>query len=263
MTLRLVDSHCHLNFEGLRERLPDVLDNAQAHNIHWMLCISVSWEEYPEVLALAKAHPHIFASLGVHPNYPDGHEPTIDELVELGSSPEVVAIGETGLDYFRSEGDLTWQHTRFQRHIAAARQLNKPLIIHTRNAAADTMDTLRNHNAEDAGGVMHCFAEDWDIAKQALDIGFYISFSGIVTFKSAPLVQEVARKAPLDRILVETDSPYLAPVPMRGKRNEPAYTRHTAEHVAQLRGISLEALAEATTDNFFRLFNTAERGEVA
>ncbi len=259
MSLQIVDSHCHLNFKGLHDRLPEVIENARNNDINWMLCVSVTWEEYPEVLAIAEQHETIFASVGVHPNHDEGHEPTVQELLEKGNNANVVAIGETGLDYFRSTGNLDWQHERFHRHIEAARTLNKPLIIHTRNAADDTMATLKNHNAEAAGGVLHCFAEDWRIAQQALDIGFYISFSGIVTFKSAPLVQEVARKAPLDRILVETDAPYLAPVPYRGKPNEPAYTRHTAEYVAELRGISLAELAEATTENFFRLFNTANR----
>ena len=259
MSLQLVDSHCHLNFDGLYERLPEVLENARANHIDWMLCISVSWEEFPQVLGIAEKHPNIFASLGVHPNHDEGYEPSLEELISNGRNSNIVAIGETGLDYFRSTGDLNWQRERFQRHIEAARVLEKPLIIHTRDAADDTVKILRSQNAEEAGGVLHCFAEDWRIARQALDIGFYISFSGIVTFKNAPLVQEVAQKAPLDRILVETDAPYLAPVPYRGKRNEPAYTRHTAEFVAKLRGISLEELATATTNNFFRLFNHAQR----
>ncbi|MCB1754761.1 MAG: TatD family hydrolase [Gammaproteobacteria bacterium] len=263
MTLQLVDSHCHLNFDGLHERLPQVLQNARDNHIDWLLCISVDWEDYPEVLAIAENHAHIFASVGVHPNHREGHEPSVEELIKAGRHEKVVAIGETGLDYFRSSGELDWQHERFHRHIEAARILKKPLVIHTRDAADDTMQTLRDHRAEEAGGVLHCFAEDWRIAEQALEIGFYISFSGIVTFKSAPLVQEVARKAPLDRILVETDAPFLAPVPHRGKPNEPAYTRHTAQFVADLRGITLEELAEATTDNFFRLFSSAQKQPAA
>lgn len=259
MSLQIVDSHCHLNFDGLNERLPEVLKNAAEANIDWMLCVSVSWEDFPDILQMSKAHPNIFASVGVHPNHDEGHDPTTEELIAAGQDENVVAIGETGLDYFRSSGDLDWQHQRFERHIEAARTLKKPLIIHTREAADDTMKTLKAKGAESAGGVLHCFAEDWKIAQQALDIGFYISFSGIVTFKSAPLIQEVARKAPLDRILVETDAPFLAPVPHRGKTNEPAYTRHTAQFVADQRGISLEELSEATTDNFFRLFDTAKR----
>ncbi|MEE9321073.1 MAG: TatD family hydrolase [Granulosicoccus sp.] len=252
--MQLVDSHCHLNFPDFADRLPDILQNAADNQIGHLLCIATSWENCPQVVALAREYAQITASIGVHPTNEGGHEPSVAELVEASQDPQVVAIGETGLDYFRSSGDLSWQHERFHRHIEAARQLKKPLIIHTRSAAADTMQTLRDHQAADAGGVMHCFAEDWAVAEAALDIGFYISFSGIVTFKNAKAVQEVATKAPLDRILVETDAPYLAPAPHRGKMNEPAYVRHTAEFVAELRGISLDALAEATTDNFFRLF---------
>lgn len=256
--MQLVDSHCHINFPDFEGRIPDILQNAADNEIAHLLCISTSWENQADVLALAEAHRQIFASVGKHPTTEGGHEPSADDLVAAADNPRVVAIGETGLDYFRSEGDLTWQHERFHAHIEAAKQTKKPLIIHTRAAADDTMDTLRDHNAKDAGGVMHCFAENWDIAKQALDIGFYISFSGIVTFKSAKEVQEVALKAPLDRILVETDAPYLAPVPHRGKMNEPAFVRHTAEFVANARGIELEELATATTANFFKLFATAK-----
>ncbi len=261
MSLKIVDSHCHINFDGLYDRLPEVLENAKSANVDWMLCAAVSWEDISGILDMANEHRNIFASVGVHPNHTEGHDPSVEELIIASANSKVIAIGETGLDYFRSEGDLNWQHERFQRHIEAARKTKKPLIIHTRNAAQDTMQTLKSYKAEEAGGVMHCFAEDWNIAQQALDIGFYISFSGIVTFKNAPLIQEVAKKAPLNRILVETDSPYLAPVPYRGKPNEPAYTRHTAEFIANLRGISLDELAEATTENFFGLFSQANRGE--
>jgi TatD DNase family protein len=222
-----------------------------------MLCVSVNLEDFPEVRTLAQEHQHIFASVGVHPNERDGEEPSIERLVELGTDPDIVAVGETGLDYFRSSGDLGWQHARFRTHVQAARQLEKPLIIHSRDAPADTIKILREEDAAACGGVMHCFAEDWELAKQALDIGFYISLSGIVTFKSATNVQEVARKVPIDRLLVETDCPYLAPVPHRGKVNEPAFVRHTAEYVAGLRETSLDELAEATTRNFFTLFSSA------
>lgn len=256
--MQLIDSHCHINFPDFDGRIPDILQNAAANQISHLLCISTSWENQSDVITLAENHTEIFASVGKHPTTEGGHEPTADELITAANHPRVVGIGETGLDYFRSEGDLTWQHERFHAHIEAAKVTRKPLIIHTRAAAEDTMDTLRDHNAADAGGVMHCFAEDWDVAKQALDIGFYISFSGIVTFKSAKSVQEVALKAPLDRILVETDAPYLAPVPHRGKMNEPAFVRHTAEFVANARGIALEELAEATTNNFFKLFSSAK-----
>jgi len=253
--MNLVDSHCHINFDELHQRLPEILTNAEQSNVSHMLCVSVNLEDFPEVLSLAEQHSHIFASVGVHPCYEDVKEPTVEELVEIGSSERIVAIGETGLDYFRVEGqDMTWQRDRFIRHIQAAKQVNKPLIIHTRSAADDTMRILKEQGADECRGVMHCFAEDWDVAKKALDLGFYISFSGIVTFKSAEQVQEVARKTPIDRILVETDAPYLAPVPLRGKTNEPAYVRHTAQFVADLKGVPLDELAHQTTNNFFELF---------
>jgi len=257
--MQLVDSHCHINFEPLGDKLPEILSNAARNRVAYMLCVSVNLEDFPEVLGLAKAHKFIYASVGVHPNSREGREPDSAELVALADDPKVIAIGETGLDYFRSTGDLDWQRQRFRTHIRAAQETGKPLIIHTRDAADDTMQILRDEKAQQVGGVMHCFAEDWRIAQQALDIGFYISFSGIVTFKNALAVQEVAQKAPLDRILVETDCPYLAPVPYRGKTNEPAFVRHTAEFVATLRGMELDALADATTTNFFRLFRHARQ----
>lgn len=253
----LVDSHCHIDFEPLAPRLDEVLANARDNDVSHLLCVSVNLEDYPRVLALAEQHDHVFASVGVHPNEQQGRDPAVKELVELAGSEHVVAIGETGLDYFRSEGDLDWQRDRFRRHIDASRQSGKPLIIHSRDAPQDTIRIMAEAGASQAGGVMHCFAEDWTMAEQALDLGFYISFSGIVTFKNAKAIQEVARKTPLDRILVETDSPYLAPVPFRGKTNEPAYVRYTAECVAELRGTTYEAVAEATTENFFTLFTAA------
>jgi TatD DNase family protein len=254
--MQIVDSHCHINFDELHQRLPDVLSNARLNDVSHMLCVSVNLEDFPQVLGLAHDHEHIFASVGVHPCYKDVKEPTVEELVDLANDDKIVAIGETGLDYFRIEEgeDMTWQRDRFRRHIAAAKITNKPLIIHTRNAQIDTMDILKEEGADTCRGVMHCFSEDWEVAKKALDLGFFISFSGIVTFKSATTVQEVARKCPIDRILVETDAPYLAPVPLRGKLNEPANVRHTAQFVADLRGITLEKLAEFTTENFFELF---------
>jgi len=257
--MTLVDSHCHLNFPELINRIPEVLENASANDIQRMLCIATSWENRLEVIDLAERYEEIYAAVGIHPTTEGGHEASTEELVEMASHERVIALGETGLDYFRSSGDLTWQHERFHRHIEAGRQTGLPIIIHTRAAAEDTMNTLREHKALECGGVMHCFAENWEVAKQALDIGFYISFSGIVTFKSASDVQEVAKKAPLDRIMVETDSPYLAPVPHRGKSNEPAYTKHTAEFVAQLRGIEYEELRDVTTENFYTLFSKAKR----
>ena len=254
----LIDSHCHLNFEPMGDDLDAVLERAKINNVSHMLCVAVNLEDYPEVLAIAQRYPNIFASVGVHPCYEDVQEPTVDELCELAQDERVVAIGETGLDYFRIEGDMTWQQDRFVRHIEAAIEVDKPLIIHTRQAAEDTMAMLKTHRADRCGAVMHCFAEDWDTAKKALDLGFYISFSGIVTFNSAKTLKEVARKAPLDRILVETDAPYLAPVPMRGKPNQPAFVAHTAQYVADLKGIDLETLATQTTRNFFQLFKHAK-----
>ncbi len=259
----LVDSHCHLNFEPMGEDIEGVLLRAKDNGVDYLLCVSVNIEDYPEVLTLAEQYEPIFASVGVHPNYQDVIEPTVGELVQMAKHEKVIAIGETGLDYFRcdgaEEGGLQWQQQRFIRHIEAGREANKPLIIHTREAATDTMKHLTEHQARDCGAVMHCFAENWQVAKQALDLGFYISFSGIVTFNSAKSLREVARNTPLDRILVETDAPYLAPVPMRGKPNQPAFVKHTAEFVAELKGLSLEALAESTTENFFRLFSSAKR----
>jgi len=255
----LVDSHCHINFDPLAGQIDQVLENAKNNGISNMLCVSVNLEDFPQVLKLAEAHEHIFASVGVHPCEREGREPSAEELIELSQNDKIIAIGETGLDYFRVEDeDMNWQHQRFINHIEAAKTVNKPLIIHTRNAASDTMRMLKQQGADSCRGVMHCFAEDWEVAKKALDLGFYISFSGIVTFKSAINVQEVAKKAPADRILVETDAPYLAPVPHRGKTNEPALVRHTAQFVADLRGVPLDELAAVTSNNFFTLFDTAK-----
>lgn len=271
----LVDSHCHLNFEPLHNQLEQVLGNARVAGVGYLLCVSVTVETYPEVLSIARSHANVFASVGVHPNERDVREPGVDELVVLAQDPRVVAIGETGLDYYRSEtanttsrsrgprhdpigaGDLDWQHQRFRTHIRAARLVKKPLIIHTREAAADTLGIMREENASEVSGVMHCFTETWDVAKAALDMGFYISFSGIVTFKSADALREVARNVPADRLLIETDAPYLAPVPFRGKGNEPAYVRHVAECLSVVRGVSFNEIAETTTGNFFRLFSAA------
>jgi hydrolase, TatD family len=258
--MQLVDSHCHINFDELHQKLPDVLANAELNQVSHMLCVSVNLEDFPQVKSLADQYQQVFASVGVHPCYEDVKEPSIEELIEIASDSNIVAVGETGLDYFRIEGrDMSWQRDRFKRHIAAAIAVDKPLIIHTRSAADDTMRILKEAGADQCKGVMHCFAEDWDIAKKALDLGFYISFSGIVTFKSATNVQEVAKKCPLDRILVETDAPYLAPVPLRGKLNEPAYVRHTAQFVADLKALPLEQLANETTKNFFTLFKHANQ----
>jgi len=251
----LVDSHCHLNFEDFHGRVPDVLRAMAAADVGAALCVSVTMASFPEVLALADAHANLFASVGVHPDYPDAESPSPAELVALAAAPKVVAIGETGLDYYRVEGDTEWQRTRFRHHIQAARAARKPLIVHTRAAAADTIRIMREEKADEVGGVMHCFTEDWDVARAALDLNFFISFSGIVTFKNAEALRDVARRVPMDRMLVETDAPYLAPVPMRGKVNEPAYVRYTAARVAELRDIGPEELAAQTTANFVRLFH--------
>ncbi len=259
--MTLVDSHCHINFDGLGERLPEVMENARLNNVSHMVAISVDMANYPRVRDIADSYPNVFCSVGVHPNTaPDGSEgfePSREQLIDLAAHSRVVGIGETGLDYFRSEGDLEWQRERFRRHIDAGRETRLPLIIHTREAAADTLKMLREEQVGTATGVIHCFTEDWAFAEVVLDLGFYLSFSGIVTFKSAKKIQEVAAKAPIDRILVETDAPYLAPVPHRGKTNEPAYVKHTAAFVAELRGIPLDELAARTTENFFRLFSRA------
>lgn len=253
----LVDSHCHLNFQELSENIQAVRQLMQEEKVGHALCVSVTLDKFPEVLALAEAYDNFYASVGVHPDYENIQEPTVEELVTLAKHPKVVAIGETGLDYFRLTGDLEWQRERFRTHIRAAIIADKPLIIHTRNAVEDTLNIMREEGIEKAGGVLHCFTESLEMALSAIEMGFYISFSGIVTFKNAKDLKEVAKQVPLDRILVETDSPYLAPVPFRGKTNQPAYVKHVAQEVANLRGISLEEVAEATTNNFFTLFKQA------
>lgn len=256
----LVDSHCHLDMLDLAPWQGDIagaLEQARSSDVTHMLCVSVTLERWAPMMELIRPHSNVFASVGVHPNEREGREPTADELVSLAADPKIVAIGETGLDYFRSEGDLEWQRDRFRVHIAAAKRVNKPLIIHMREATDDTLRVLEEEHAGDAGGVMHCFAEDRAAAQRALDLGFYISFSGIVTFKSANELREVAKFVPLDRMLVETDSPYLAPMPFRGKPNYPAYTRQVAELIAQVRGTTYDVIAGASTANFFRLFPAA------
>ena len=252
----LIDSHCHLNFPDLAQRLPEVLANMAEAGVDKAIAISVSRQSFEEVHAIAQNHPNIYATVGIHPDDPEAEEFSLEELLERAARPKVVGIGETGLDYHWCKGDLAWQYQRFALHIEAANRSGLPLVVHTRDAAEDTMRLLRKHQAH--AGVIHCFTEDVRIAKLALDLGFYISFSGIVTFKNAAAIQEAARYVPLDRLLVETDSPYLAPVPKRGKPNEPAYVRHTAAFVAQLRGDSLENIAQATTANCLRLFHLAD-----
>lgn len=254
-----IDSHCHLDFPDFKARFDQVLANMAANQVDLALCISVTLEDFPDVLKLAEQHDQLFATVGVHPDYPDCREPSVAELVALSDHPKILGIGETGLDYFRVQGDpateLEWQRERFRVHIRAARQVRKPLIVHTRAARDDTLRLMREEGAGEAGGVLHCFTEDWETARAALDQGFYISFSGIVTFKNAESLREVARRMPLDRLLIETDSPYLAPVPKRGKTNEPAFVRHVGEFLADLRGLSHDRLAEITTNNFYKLFS--------
>jgi TatD DNase family protein len=253
-----IDSHCHIDFPDFSEGVPVLLSNMQAAQVDAALCVSVNLENFPRVLAVAESHANVFASVGVHPDHDEGREPDVDELVALARHPRVVAIGETGLDYYRMQReDVDWQRARFRTHIRAARQAGKPLIIHTRNAADDTLAIMAEEGAAEAGGVMHCFTESWEVAEAALAMGFYISFSGIVSFKSAKDLKEVARRVPLERMLIETDSPFLAPMPHRGKRNEPAYVRHVAEEIAGLRGIPLEQVGAATSKNFFDLFKAA------
>jgi TatD DNase family protein len=256
----LVDSHCHLDrvdlapYDGDFSKLMDATRDA---GVSHLLCVSIDLESYPAMLSLVENYPDISISVGVHPNDHDRHEPSVAELVGLAAHPKNVAIGETGLDYFRTQGDLAWQRDRFRTHIRAAHEAEKPLIIHTREARADTITIMREEQAQSVGGVMHCFTETWEMARAALDLNFYISFSGIVTFKNAAELRDVAAKIPDERILIETDSPYLAPVPFRGKPNEPRYVANVAEAIADLRGVSHERLAEQARDNYFRLFSSA------
>jgi TatD DNase family protein len=254
----LVDSHCHLDFPELNADLPAVLARMGDNGVTHALTISTTLETYPAVRRVAEGLPNVWCSAGVHPDERrDEREASVEELLAMADDPKVVAIGETGLDYFRVEGDTEWQRERFRNHIRAARACGKPLVIHTRAAAEDTLRIMAEEHAGDVGGVMHCFTESWQVAAAAIDLGFHISFSGIVTFKNAVPLKEVARRVPIERMLVETDSPYLAPVPHRGKTNEPAFVRHVAEEVARLREIPFEEVARATTANFFRLFRHA------
>lgn len=256
-----VDSHCHLDFPELSARLPDILALMETNDVGRALCVAVDLPDFPRVLGLAETYDHLYASVGVHPDYFDTPEPTVQQLVDLSDHPKVIAIGETGLDYFRLTGDLDWQRNRFLTHIEASRCTGKPLIIHTRAAAEDTIRMMREAGAGTAqggaGGVLHCFTETLEVALAAIEMGFYISFSGILTFKSAKQIQEVARVIPLERILIETDSPYLAPVPQRGKMNEPGWVKHVAEYLADLRQIPLAEVERQTTENFFTLFSQA------
>ena len=250
-----VDSHCHVDFPKLIEQMPEILQRMQTNQVSHALCVSVNLPDWPALIALVERYDALWASVGVHPDYEDTVEPTVQELVSRSVHPRVVAIGETGLDYFRLSGDLAWQRERFRCHMRAARECQLPLIIHTRSAAEDTLRLMREEGAEQVGGVLHCFTESWEVAQAAMDMNFYISFSGIVTFKTALALQEVARRVPLDRLLIETDSPYLAPVPFRGKLNDPSKVIHVAEKIAELRNCTLKKIEEASTSNFFNLFN--------
>jgi TatD DNase family protein len=253
----LIDSHCHLDRIDLKPYEDDFscfMTAAKANQLEHLLCIAIDLESYPAMLDLVLNFPEISLTVGVHPNVKECKDPSVDELVALGKLNKVVGIGETGLDYFRSEGDLSWQHQRFRNHIRAAKILKKPLIIHTREAKADTLKILKDEGAEEIGGIIHCFTEDWEFAQKALDLNFYISFSGIITFNNATTIRDVVKKIPSDKFLIETDSPYLAPVPFRGRPNYPIYVRYVAEQVAELRGITVNKVADITTNNFYNLF---------
>ncbi len=254
----LVDSHCHLDLLDLNlfdNRLENVIESANRNDVRHFLCVSVTLNDFPKMLTKIAPFACVSASVGLHPNEVVDTEPTAAELAALAAPEKIIAIGETGLDYYRSNGDLRWQQARFREHIRAAKAVNKPLIIHSRDAKADTLWLLEEENAQAIGGVMHCFTEDLDMAEAAMALGFYISFSGIVTFANAKTIQHVARHMPLERMLIETDSPWLAPIPHRGKPNHPGFVRHVAEFIAQLRGITLEEVAQHTTRNFCELFN--------
>ena len=253
-----IDSHCHIDFPELAEQEEAMLENMRESQVTHALCVSVNLKDWQRVHALAARHDNLFASVGVHPDHPaETTEVSEMDLLTRAERPRVVAIGETGLDYYRATGDLEWQRDRFRTHIRAAKTCVKPLIIHTRAAAGDTIAIMAEEDAGAVGGVMHCFTESWEVAKAALDLGFYISFSGIITFKNASDIREVVRQVPLERLLIETDSPYLAPVPHRGKLNQPAYVKHVAECVSAIKNVPVEVIAEMTSRNFFLLFRDA------
>lgn len=252
--MEIIDSHCHLPMIESEGGVAEILENARRNEVTEMLCVSIDMDSFPEVLKLAKAHDNVHASIGVHPNTELPGDIDVEEMIEIGQDPDIIAIGETGLDYFRSQGDLEWQRKRFRDHIHVAKSVNKPLIVHSREAKQDIIQVLREEGADQVGGVMHCFVDDMETAMAAIELNFYISFSGIVTFKNATDLKEVARQIPEDKFLVETDSPYLAPVPYRGKQNQPAFVRHVAEHLADLRGVSLSQIAAASTANYKNLF---------
>jgi len=258
--MTLIDSHCHLDRVSLKPYggdFPALMAETAAAGVSHMLCVSIDLEHYPRMRALVDPWPQVSVSVGVHPNEQHRREPSPGDLVELAADPRNVAIGETGLDYYRSSGELDWQQARFRTHIAAARACGKPLIVHTRDAREDTLAILRGEGARDVGGVLHCFTESWEMARAALDLGFYISFSGIITFANAEELRAVAARVPLERLLIETDCPYLTPAPYRGRPNEPRYVAQVAQCIAGLRGLATEEIAAATRENFFRLFQAA------
>ena len=253
----LADSHCHLDFPDLAGRVDEALAMMRANDVTHALCVSVTLREFPQVRALAERYPNLSASVGVHPDYADVPVVTEKELLALADHPKVVAIGETGLDHYRIKGGAEWQRERFRTHIRAARRCGKPLIIHMRDASEETLNIMREEGASEVGGVMHCFTGSWEVAQAAMELGFWISFSGIVTFKNAVALREVARQVPLERMLIETDSPFLAPVPYRGKTNEPGLVKYVAEEIARLRQVSVDEVAAATSMNYFKLFRVA------
>jgi TatD DNase family protein len=248
----LIDSHCHFNLSKVSPQ--DWIEEAKKNNVHKFLNVSVDIETFPEILTLAEQHKEMYASVGVHPNADLHDQTSVEDLIQLSQHPKVIAIGETGLDYYRSSGDLTWQFKRFRNHIQAAKETKKPLIIHCREAKEDVLKILKEENAKEIGGIMHCFVENWDIAQQVMDLGFLISFSGVVTFKTATDLQEVAQKVPANQYLIETDAPFLTPLPFRGKPNQPAYVKQIGEFIAVLRNESLNTVAQNTTRNFLNLF---------
>lgn len=255
----LVDSHCHLDFPDLAGKVDEALALMRENEVSHALCVSVTLQEFPQVRALAERYPNLYASVGVHPDYDDVPLVTDKELVALADHPRVVAIGETGLDHYRIKGGAEWQRERFRTHIRAARSSGKPLIIHMRDAAEDTLRIMREERASEVGGVMHCFTGSWEVAQAAMDFGFWISFSGIVTFKNAQALRDIARRVPLERMLIETDSPFLAPVPYRGKTNQPGLVKYVAEEIARLRSVPIDEVAAATSSNFFQLFKSASK----
>lgn len=257
-----VDSHCHLDRLNLDAHGGDfaaMMAATQDAGVSHMLCIGVDLESFPNVQALAEQYPQVFASVGVHPLYKESREPSVDELLERAAHPKVIAIGETGLDYFYAKEERDWQKRYFIAHIEAARQTGLPLVVHTRGAKEDTLNLIREYGGGEVKGVLHCFTEDLDMAQQAIELGFYISISGIVTFRNAESLRDTVRALPIEKLLIETDSPWLAPIPFRGKPNEPRFVANVAECVAELKGVSVAELGRITADNFFTLFNKAQR----